>query len=81
MDIPQIADKAREVIDKEQGQQYHYMSRRHQKHPKGKGCLKPDYTAWGILQLHTLFFIESTFLYIIIISFKKLIIYFILIFK
>ena len=24
MDIPQIAAKAREVIDKEQGQQYHY---------------------------------------------------------
>ena len=24
MDIPQISDKAREVIDKEQGQLYHY---------------------------------------------------------
>ena len=57
------------------------MSRRHQKHPKGKGCLKPKYTAGGIFQLHTLLFVEPTFLYNIIISFKKLIINFILIFK
>ena len=52
------------------------MSRRHQIHPKDKGCLKPDYIDGGIIQLHTLFFVEPTFLYNIIISFKKYYFYF-----
>ena len=73
MDIPQIAAKAREVIDKEQGQRYYYWQYE-QKTPetsKGLRLSEARLYRWRQFQLHTLFFVESTFLYNIIISFKN----------
>ena len=78
MDIPQIAAKAREVIDKEQGQQYHYWQYEQKTLETSKGLRLSEARLyrWRQFQLHTLFFVESTFLYNIILSFKKLIIIF-----